>query len=185
MEPRALGRVQPPPPPAPDFRAVFESESAYVWHSLRHLGVRDADLEDLTHDVLITAYRRFDDFDTTRPIRPWLFGIALRLAWRYRQRAGHRLEVLDDRVDPVDDAPGPDRRLEARQDGELVLAALDRIGLEHKAVLVMHEIDGVAVTEIAVALEIPLNTAYSRLRLARVAFRRAVEEIQSRKGRQP
>ena len=55
--------------------------------------------------------------------------------------------------------------------------ALEHIPIERRGVFVMHDIDGIAAPEIAVALEIPLNTAYSRLRLARRDFGEAVARL--------
>lgn len=62
-------------PPA-KFHKLYVAELAYVLRSLRRLGVDAADVEDLAHDVFVTAYRRRDDRDETRAVRAWLFGIA-------------------------------------------------------------------------------------------------------------
>src|SRR5881394_2669781 len=101
---------------APDFDTLFEYESGYVWNTLRHLGVATSDLEDLTHDVLLAVYRRLPDFDPTRELRPWLFGIALRMASHYRRRAHRRMEVPGAVVaEPVDREPLPDENAARRQ----------------------------------------------------------------------
>jgi RNA polymerase sigma-70 factor (ECF subfamily) len=64
--------------------------------------------------------------------------------------------------------------LERRHDVELFEAALATMDLDQRAVFTLFELEGVRGPEVAEALEIPLGTAYSRLRLAREAFRRAV-----------
>jgi RNA polymerase sigma-70 factor (ECF subfamily) len=69
-----------------------------------------------------------------------------------------------------------------REDGELALAALEAIPLDRRAVFVLHEIDGVSIPEVATAMDIPANTAYSRLRLAREAFQAAVKRLRLRRG---
>src|SRR5262245_32120237 len=81
-------------PEKTSFAELFEEYFAYVWHSLRRLGVPERDLEDVTHDVFIRVYGRLDTRDPARPLRPWLFGFALRLAAEYRRRARNRLELL-------------------------------------------------------------------------------------------
>ena len=60
-----------------DTRRVFETEFAWVWRTLQRFGVRSSDLEDLTHDVFVVFHARRAEYDASRPIRPWLMGIAL------------------------------------------------------------------------------------------------------------
>lgn len=159
------------------FKAVFKAEFGYVWNTLRRLGVRSADLPDVTHDVFVTFHRTLRSYDPARPLRPWLFGIAFRSASDYRRLARHRREELDSTPDPPDSAPDAERLTAAREARSLVLRVLDTLDDERRAVFVMHEIDGFGMPEIAAALEIPLNTGYSRLRLARQDFARAVAAI--------
>lgn len=177
-----LDLVPEPRPPAPDFAAVFEAELSYVHRALCRLGVRSADLEDLTHDVFLVVHESLPRFDARRPMRPWLFGIAFRVASDYRRRARFRREVPGEAEDAVDVSPPVDEQLAADEARRLVLRALDQIELDRRAVLVMHDIDGHGVPEIAEALAIPLNTAYSRLRLARADFKAAVRRLRPAGG---
>lgn len=172
-----------PVAPPLDFRAVFEEGFEGVVHSLRRLGVREADLEDLAHDVFVVAYRRLADYDPTRPVRAWLFGIALRLAAAYRRRAHRRLEVADaDAAEVVDPQPLAEGMLADEQRRQLVLEALEALDLDKRAVLVMHDLEGHPMPIVAETLEVPLNTAYSRLRLARDQFKTAVHRLRLRRG---
>src|SRR5262245_47602718 len=91
--------------PAVRLEDLFKAESSYVWNTLRRLGVQERDLEDLTHEVFLTVHRRLGDYDATRPVRPWLFGIALRTALRYRELARHRRELVTEPPEAVDQAP--------------------------------------------------------------------------------
>ena len=181
----------PPSSPAvarPEFRAVFESECTYVWHALRRLGVRERDLEDVAHDVFVTVHRRLGDYDPSRPLRPWLFGIALRVASDYRRLARNRLEIVSamgagEADEPADETPDALARYEQAEARRMVLEALAVLDLDKRAVFVMHELDGHAMPEIAAALSIPLNTAYSRLRLAREQFTVVVRRLRARGAR--
>ncbi len=155
-----------------DFRALFEQNASYVHHSLRRLGVRAEDLDDATQEVFVVLFRRLADYDPSRPLRLWLFGVALRVASQARRRT-RPVECLDDHA-VADAAPLADEGLERGEMRDRVLLALDALDVDRKAVFVMHDIDEFPVPAIAAQLEIPVNTAYSRLRLAREDFRRAL-----------
>src|SRR4051794_28713831 len=81
---------------------LFAAHGNYVWNALRRLGVRHADLEDLTHDTFVAVYKNWSSFDHRRAVRPWLFGFALRVASDHRRLARHRLEVSDPDHEPHD-----------------------------------------------------------------------------------
>lgn len=173
-------RVDPSTDRLPDFREIFRSECSYVHHSLRRLGVHERDLEDVAHDVFLAIHRKLGEYDPERPLRPWIFAFAYRFASDYRKLARHRRERSSDDIEAVDSSDSVDDRIDAGRARRLVLEALDTLDLEKRAVFVMHEIDGIAIPAVAAALEIPVNTAYSRLRLAREAFATAVKRLRAR-----
>ncbi len=154
-----------------------------MYNALRRFGVPERDLEDVLHDTFVKVSRRLSDYDPSRPLRPWLAAFAFRTASDYRRRLQNRNElvVLDPPTEP-DEAPLPDELLEKRRARALVLLALEAVKMQRRAVFVMHDLDGIAVPEIAASLDIPLNTAYSRLRLARNEFTAAVKRIQLKRG---
>jgi RNA polymerase sigma-70 factor (ECF subfamily) len=167
----------------PTFHEIFAAELPYVWHTLRRLRVQESEIEDVAHDVFVTVYRVLDRYDPARPLKPWLFGIAVRVAARHRDLARHTRELLgEDRREPIDEAPAPDDQLARKQERQRILEALDALDMDRRAVLIMHDLDGHAMPDIAAALSIGVNTAYSRLRLAREQFRGAFVRLQLRRG---
>jgi RNA polymerase sigma-70 factor, ECF subfamily len=160
--------------------AVFDAHFDYVWNILRRLGVRESDLEDLAHEVFLKVHGRLDDYDPTRPMRPWLSGFAYRVAADHRRLARHRIEVLGVPVEAVDPVRPPDERIEAGEERALVEVALAGMDFDRRAVLVLHDVEDVPVPAIAEELGIPLNTAYSRLRLAREELATAVKRLRRR-----
>lgn len=168
------------PKPAPtraDFNRLYEAEFDYVWSSVRRLGIPEAHVEDVAHDVFVTAWKKLADYDTSRPVRPWLFGIAYRVASDFRDKAWQKREVADAEPDSTDERPTPEAQMETKQAKQLVLKAMESMPVERRAVFVMHELEGHGIPEVAEALEVPLNTAYSRLRLARRDFQEAVTRL--------
>jgi RNA polymerase sigma-70 factor (ECF subfamily) len=160
---------------------IFDEHFDHIWNVLRRLGVREADLEDLAHEVFLKVHARLDTFDATRPIRPWLCGFAYRVAADHRRLARHRVEVLGSSVEAVDPVPAADERVHAGEQRALVEAALTALDFDHRAVLVLHDVDEIPVPAIAQELGIPLNTAYSRLRAAREEFATAVTRLRKRR----
>jgi len=165
-----------------DLEAIFDLEFRYVWNSLRRFGVHERDLEDVTHEVFVRVHDQLPLFDPSRPLRPWLFGIALGLATNYRRLARHRVDLPGELPEVADGARPADEDLERREQAALVHGALLKVAIEQRAVLVLHELDGYPIPDVASTLGLTLNTAYSRLRLGREAFRNAFRRLATQKG---
>ncbi len=160
-----------PARPLPAFTTcvrAFEDEFDYVYRALRRHGVGPTDAEDLAQEVFLVMWRRWADYDRARPLRPWLAGIAFRLAHNHRQRRAR--ESLREVLEVVDDLPGPEEALSSRRARTLVLEVLARLPERHRAAVVLCDLDGLPMPEIAALLGIPLATAYTRVRRARQAF---------------
>jgi len=160
---------------------VYRREFDYITRSLRRLGIPSGDEQDLAHEVFLILWRAWPQYDPTRPLRPYLFGIAFRVAASHRRR--HWREVSFAVVDGPDHAPVPDQAFEASQARTLVLAALQQIALPKRAVLLMHDVDDIPMQEVAATLAIPLFTAYSRLRKARRELEARLTQMQKRTRR--
>lgn len=179
-------RLLPTPafPPAPDEECLqaFQAEFDYVWRTLRRFGTPPGDVEDLVQEAFLALRKSWSQYDPERPLRPYLFGIAFRIASAHQRK--YKREVASPILEVGDTGPGPEDVLQAKQARVVVLAALERVPLPRRAVLVMHDLDGVPVGEVAAALSIPLFTAYSRLRKARKeldsAVRRLIKEDDAR-----
>lgn len=171
------------PPGTPlDFSTVFAEHIRYLWCSLRRLGIAERDLEDVTHEVFLRIHAQLPQQDPEKPIRPWLFGFALGMASNYRRLARHRLELRLESPELQSPEPAADEHLIAQERRQMVQQALQEVPLVHRAVLILHDMDETAIPEIAVALGIGINTAYSRLRLGRESFRFALEQLSTRGG---
>lgn len=180
---RSPESVVAPPPGAlsggreadPCFEA-YQRELDYLLRTLERLAANPAEVEDLAQEVFLVLRRTWRDYDPGRPLKPYLFGIAFRVASSHRRRFWR--EVPYAVVESQDLAPSPDRAFEAKQARAIVLAALQQIPLPRRAVLVMHDLDHTSMHEVAATLSIPLFTAYSRLRKARLELEHAIMEMQ-------
>jgi RNA polymerase sigma factor (sigma-70 family) len=146
--------------------------------------LRDPDAAvDAVQESFIKAYRALDRFELGRDFRPWFLRIVRNQCrdMLRRGRTGPELEritpLLEERVgepDGAGDAETERRRQEAR---EVLWAGLGRISVEHREVLVLKELEGLAYGEIAEALGVPEGTVASRLYHARRALRTALENM--------
>jgi RNA polymerase sigma-70 factor (ECF subfamily) len=162
-----------------DFRSVFESEFDYVCRALRRLGVNAADLKDVSQELFLAVHRQLGSFDASRPIRPWLFGFALRFAANHRRLARGRDHVSIDQKVKYSPSEQRDASVEAR---DLVLRALEALPFDRRVAIVMHDLEGWAAPDIADQLGIPLGTVYSRIRIGRTDFRDAVTRLSTEGG---
>jgi RNA polymerase sigma-70 factor, ECF subfamily len=174
--PESVGSFETRPPSPPAFAEVYESCVKLVWRNLRRLGVPEAALEDAAQDVFLVVHRRLPEFEGRSSLRTWIFGIVLRVAARHRRKArgvAAREAPVPGELSEALSAPGQDGPYERtlhRQATELLHRVLERLDDERRALLIMVDLEQTSVSEAADALEINLNTAYSRLRAARRAF---------------
>jgi RNA polymerase sigma-70 factor (ECF subfamily) len=165
------------------FRALFDGHASYVSASLGRLGIIPSDREDLVVEVFVRVHRELARYDASRPLRPWLFAFAARVASEHRRLARHRREVLGDEREAASAEAPPDRALETAEARRLVERALDVLDDDRRAVFVLHDLDDTPVPEIARVLGVPEGTAYSRLRAARADFTAAVRRFQAEEKR--
>jgi RNA polymerase sigma-70 factor (ECF subfamily) len=151
----------------PSLRELFDEYARYIWRSLRNLGVAEADVEDLCQDVFITVHRKLPEFEGRSSLKTWLYGICLRTASDYRRRAYIRKERVVADASQAAERAGVDEFKGEAESRQLVLSLLELLDDEKRAVLVLYEIEGFTMKEVAEIVGCPLQTAYSRLYAAR------------------
>jgi RNA polymerase sigma-70 factor (ECF subfamily) len=162
------------------FEALVRRYERWVFTlTLRMLGDR-AEAEDLAQEVFLKAYRGLAGFRGDSRFSTWLYAIASRhclTALAGRARAGGPSGRVgsrggDDPRDPVeriaDQAPRADVLLERQDMAHLVQAELRKLSEDHRLILVLRDIQGLAYTDIAQMLGLELGTVRSRLHRARM-----------------
>jgi len=155
------------------FRSVYVDHVQFVFSVLLSFGVSLNVVEDAVQDVFVVVHRRLGEFEGRAKHRTWLFEIALRVAHDYRRSARRRpTEALSEGV--ADHAPTPADLAVAHEALAHVAEILDGLDDEKRAVIVLADIHGMTANEIAEVVGVNVNTVYSRLRLAREAFEKAL-----------
>ncbi len=166
-------------PAAFDAAGAFRRHYQFVFRTIAAMGVPLDHVDDAVQDVFMTAHRRRGDFQPGRPEKGWLFGIARGIARNHRRRVRKRPTAL--LAAPIaPDYIEPDAQLVVRREAQLVENFLSRLATKHRDVFVLAHVHGMTAPEIASTLEVKLNTVYSRLRVARQRFERAVDDHRAR-----
>jgi len=147
------------------FRQYFEP----VWRNLRRLGVRVDLVDDACQDVFLIVHRRWGEHANCE-LRTWIFGISVRVASEYRRRKQPKADHVPIVEQATAASAAPDRQVEFRQASDQLQALLDQLKPHEREVFTAVELEQMTVPEVAQALNVNLNTAYTRLRAARARF---------------
>jgi RNA polymerase sigma-70 factor, ECF subfamily len=172
---RSVPTRSPLPAPRSACLDAFERELDYLYGTLQRLGACRADMDDLLQEIFLVLYRNWPTLDTTRTLRPWLFGVAFRVVRTHRRRWAR--ELPKEGLDPEDGGPGPEGRLQDQESLSLLSAALDRVPAARRSVLVMHDLEGLEVIDIARQLSITKFGVYARLYKGRKELASAVRRL--------
>lgn len=162
----------------PPFAVIYEQHFDLVWSAARQLGIEPSALDDVVQEVFVVIHARLGSVQRVESLRSWVYGVARRVVSSYRRTqrtriaSGDRYAEVADWIEPLPRTPQDLTELAERQ--RLLLTILNELDPIKREVFVLSEIEGFTMPEIAEALEVPLNTAYSRLRLARQAFQQSL-----------
>jgi RNA polymerase sigma-70 factor (ECF subfamily) len=167
-------------PTHPSLAEVYRQHADFVWRVARRLGVPNAALEDVMHDVFIVVQRRLPEYDGRAAMTTWLYHVTRGVVSNFRRsktREARRLELVGQtpRRNPTD-PEGVTARMQA---AHFVRMFLDELDEDKRRVFELVDIEGIPVPEVAKACKINLNTAYSRLRAARKLFNQAARRMRA------
>jgi RNA polymerase sigma-70 factor (ECF subfamily) len=172
--------------PRPTFAKLYDSQFAFVWRSAHRLGTPQANIDDVVQEIFLVAHRKLAQFEGRSSIKTWLFGIVLNVVRGHRRAlcakhphalwptAGADPEAL------TDTAAGPHELATQAEAARLVERLLDTLDDDKREVFVLAELEQMSAPEIARAVAVPLNTVYSRLRMARREFAAAAARHRAR-----
>ncbi|HEY3495664.1 MAG TPA: RNA polymerase sigma factor [Polyangiaceae bacterium] len=183
------GRAEVSPAPArgavPPFESIYQQYFDFVWSSARRLGVSGAAVDDVVQEIFIVIHAKIHTLEKPQSLRSWIYGIVRRTvsdhhrSQRARNASAAGLAVHTELEQGF--PPTPFDLTEQNDQVKLLWLLLAELDAAKREVFILAELEEMPVPEIAEALDLPLNTAYSRLRAARQAFeaalaRRAAQE---------
>ena len=137
--------------------------------------------EDVAQETFVRAFRYYDTFRSDAALFTWLYRIAVNLCLDAQRKSGLRpvvpLDELDDAQAGFDPSPNPEGALQIRQLARRTEAALEMLTPNHRAILLLREVEGLSYKEISRVLRIPTGTVMSRLHHARMNLQRAAQAL--------
>jgi RNA polymerase sigma-70 factor (ECF subfamily) len=165
------------PEPAADFREQALAHLDALYGFALYLSRKPADAEDLVQETYLRAFRFAHRFQPGTHLRAWLFQILRNTFLTFYRRDARELAVLDkDAVDGHDeawDAEVPVVSTATAVDLERAIAALPE---EFRSVLLLADLEGFTLGDIAEIMDTPVGTVKSRLFRARRLVRRRLGE---------
>jgi RNA polymerase sigma-70 factor (ECF subfamily) len=156
-----------------DFEAVAMPHLNDLYRAARRTAGNSNDAEDLVQETYLQAWKSFHRFEPDTNIRAWLFKILFHVASHHRRKLFKfkQVDVTDETIAETiayEAAPPPELR------DEEVLAALESVPLNYRAVIMLADVQEFSYKEIADILQIPIGTVMSRLSRGRSAMRDAL-----------
>jgi RNA polymerase sigma-70 factor (ECF subfamily) len=145
------------------------------------VGCRSA-AEDVVQDAFVQAFVKLETFQRASAFYTWLYRIAVNLAISHRRRKRPELSVEAQREsgshnEPIDASEGPTDPVEREERIAQVHQAMNVLNDEHRAVLVLREMEGLCYERIAEILDLPVGTVRSRLHRARIQLRERLQQV--------
>jgi len=163
------------------FRELIARHGGAVYGLLGRYGLSPQERDDVFQEVFVRVHRAAASYRPDKPLKPWLFTIAVNTArtWITRRR-GRELDDSDGSRSArmVDPRPDGARVAEARQTVTALAAALEDLPEEQRDPVLLVGVHQLSYDEAAEILDIPLNTLKSRLRRGRIALATALAEHQ-------
>ena len=150
--------------------------------------IRDpAEVEDVTQEAFIKAYRALPSFRGDSAFYTWLYRIGVNTAKNYLVSQGRRAPTTTEfdseeaesfeEGDQLRDINTPEHLLLTKQIGETVNAAMDSLPEELRTAIMLRELDGLSYEEIAAIMECPIGTVRSRIFRAREAVAEKLQPL--------
>jgi RNA polymerase sigma-70 factor, ECF subfamily len=171
---------------APTFHAVYEEYFDFVWSCAARFAVAPSAIDDLVQEVFVVIHARLHTLRNPDALRSWIYGVVRRMASHHRRalrtQAAAALQLRSE-GSVSSSAPTPLEQVERCFELSLLERLLQELDEPKREMFALVELNELTVPEAAATLNIPLNTAYSRLRAARLAFEHALARHHARGDR--
>jgi len=174
------------------FEELVRSFGGSVYGYLYRAGIDKPAADDLFQETFLRVHKAARRFDSRHPFRVWLFTIAHNLIRSHLRKKKVRRVLVgwfrrpaasdshDDwqSLDPADESPGPQERVQARAEVKWLEKALNDLPEGPRRALILTQVEGLAYAEASRVLDVPVPTLKTWIRRGRLALTAALEEAQ-------
>ncbi len=157
-----------------------------LFNTVFHVVGHAEDARDIVQEAMVQAFLKLDTFQRHSAFYTWLYRIAFNVAITQRRKRRPTVSIDQARetshMEPVDCREGPAEAVDRKEQRAQVRRAIGQLAEEHRAVLVLREIDGCCYETIAEILDLPIGTVRSRLHRARLELRDALKGMLASEG---
>jgi RNA polymerase sigma-70 factor (ECF subfamily) len=170
----------------PEFSAVYDQYFGFVWACTRRLGVGENEIDDVVQEIFIVIHGKLSTLEQVESLRSWIYGIIRRTVSSYHR--SRRARVASTAAFGTEDTlfvqpPTPLELAEQSDRLKLLWSLLEKLDPSKRETFVLAELEEMTAPEIAAAIEIPLNTVYTRLRGARIELEAALVRHHAQAGK--
>jgi RNA polymerase sigma-70 factor (ECF subfamily) len=164
------------------FRELFERYHRQVLALAVGMTGSGDDAMDVAQETFVRAHKNLGSFLGESSFYTWLYRIAVNVAIDFRRRQSRRAEVLpsepiDETVVDTERTTDPRREIERRELGARILQGIDELTPEHKAAIILREIEGLSYEDISKVMQCSKGTVMSRLHYARKKLQAKLRDL--------
>ena len=153
---------------------IFKEHSNYIFRVVLFLTKSKELADDITQETFIKVFEKYHTYDTSKPIKPWIYKIALNITRNIVSRTKQ--------LNNIDELPGissldlVERNILKSEEEKVLWNEINNLSLKSREVIILHFYSEMKLKEISDCLGIPLGTCKSRLNLALNTLRKQIPQ---------
>jgi RNA polymerase sigma-70 factor (ECF subfamily) len=169
------------------FRTLVERYQDRIYNTVFRLAGNEEDARDIAQETFLRVYENLGRFRGDSAFYTWIFRIAVNQALTHRRQSA-RLRTVQAGDDPPEVAPlagtqaarlqaSPEAEMERREQEAQIAEALAYLDADHRAAVVLRDVEGLDYEAIAAVLDVPPGTVKSRIHRARLLLRQRLKDV--------
>jgi RNA polymerase sigma-70 factor (ECF subfamily) len=156
------------------FESLYEMHKASIYRTALAITGDSLAAEEILQETFLRAFKHINNVREGVSLSPWLYRIAVNLAYDRAARRRRWLAALNGIIEPLvtSAVASPEQMVEERELYELVYEAINKLKFKQRATLVLFYLHDFSLVEIAEIMDCPVGTVKSRLHYARENLRR-------------